>query len=94
MRIQYVVLAAGLLMTACSKAPSSVQTTKENKFSSRQDYHSYANPREVRVRHVALALDVMFQEKILRGAATLTIDREQADKPLILDTRDLKVSPH
>jgi leukotriene A-4 hydrolase/aminopeptidase len=79
-------------MSACSKAPSPVQNTKENPYSNRQDYHSYANPRDVRVRHVALDLDVLFPEKVLRGSATLTLDRVNADKPLILDSRDLKVS--
>ena len=93
MRIHFVVLAAALWTSACSKAPSSVQTkTIENNFSSRQDIHSYSNPQEVRVRHVALDLDVLFGDKILRGSATLTLDREQRGKPLILDTRDLKVS--
>ena len=33
-----------------------------------------------------------FPEKILRGSATLKFDRENADKPLILDSRDLKIS--
>jgi leukotriene-A4 hydrolase len=92
-RIHFVVLAAALWMSACSKAPSSVQTkTSETNFSSRQDFHSYSNPQEVRVRHVALDLDVLFGDKILRGSTTLTLDREQPGKPLILDTRDLKVS--
>ena len=46
----------------------------------------------MRVRHVALDLSVSFPEKVLRGSATLTIDRENAGKPLILDSRDLKIS--
>jgi leukotriene-A4 hydrolase len=91
-RIHSVVLAAALGMSACSKAPSPVQNSKENPYSNRQDYHSYANPRDVRVRHVALDLDVLFPEKVLRGSATLTLDRVNGDKPLILDSRDLKLS--
>jgi aminopeptidase N len=56
-----------------------------------EDYHSYANPWAVRVRHVDLDWDVLFEQKILKGSATLTVDRLSPDAPLILDTRDLKI---
>jgi leukotriene A-4 hydrolase/aminopeptidase len=56
-----------------------------------QDYHSYANPSAVRVRQVDLDLTVRFDQKILQGTATLTVDRISPDAPLILDTRDLKI---
>ncbi len=51
------------------------------------DIHSYANPRESRVRHIELDLAVSFEERRLRGAAALTLD--PAGRRLILDTRDL-----
>jgi leukotriene-A4 hydrolase len=56
-----------------------------------QDYHSYSNPGAVRVRHVDLDWQVLFDQKILKGSATLTIERSAQDEPLILDTRDLKI---
>jgi leukotriene A-4 hydrolase/aminopeptidase len=56
-----------------------------------QDYHSYANPSAVRVRHVDLDWDVLFDQKILKGSATLTVERISQTEPLILDTRDLKI---
>lgn len=56
-----------------------------------QDSHSYANPSAVRVRHVDLDWDVLFDQKILKGASTLTIERTSQTEPLILDTRDLKI---
>ena len=56
-----------------------------------QDFHSYANPAAVRVRHVDLDWNVLFQQKILKGTATLTIDRISPSEPLVLDTRDLKI---
>jgi leukotriene-A4 hydrolase len=56
-----------------------------------QDVHSYANPSAVRVRHVDLDWDVLFDQKILKGAATLSIERTSQTEPLILDTRDLKI---
>ena len=56
-----------------------------------QDFHSYANPSAARVRHIDLDWDVLFDQKILKGTATLTIERTSPDKPLILDTRDLKI---
>lgn len=56
-----------------------------------QDYHSYANPSAVRVRHVDLDWDVLFDQKILRGTAVLTVERISPAEPLILDTRDLRI---
>ena len=56
-----------------------------------QDVHSYANPSAVRVRHVDLDWDVLFDQKVLKGSATLTIERTSQTEPLILDTRDLNV---
>src|SRR5918996_929509 len=56
-----------------------------------QDVHSYANPSAIRVRHVDLDWDVLFDQKILKGTATLTIERSSQTEPLIVDTRDLKI---
>jgi leukotriene A-4 hydrolase/aminopeptidase len=56
-----------------------------------QDFHSYANPSAVRVRHLDLDWDVLFDQKILKGTAVLTVERVSPTEPLILDTRDLKI---
>ena len=56
-----------------------------------QDVHSFANPSAVRVRHVDLNWDVLFDQKILKGSATLTVERASQTAPLILDPRDLKI---
>ncbi len=56
-----------------------------------QDYHSYANPSAVRVKHVDLDWRVLFDQKILKGSAVLTVERISQADPLILDTRDLKI---
>jgi aminopeptidase N len=57
-----------------------------------RDVHSFANPAEVRVRHLELDLDVDFTRKILRGAATLHLERRDPSAArLVLDTRGLRV---
>jgi leukotriene A-4 hydrolase/aminopeptidase len=82
-------LALVLLSAACSK---SVETKSETRYADTQDHHSFSNPQQVRVRHVALDLDVSFAERVLRGTVTLTVERRGADdSPLVLDTRDLKI---
>ena len=75
----------------CSKAPSSVQTktTKTNSAAVRT-YHSYANPQEVRVRHVALDLDVLFAREDPARIGNAYPRPGTRGKPLILDSRDLK----
>jgi len=59
--------------------------------SAAQDYHSYSNPQDVRVRHLDLAWDVSFEKKVLNGTAVLLIDRINKQAPLILDTRHLNI---
>jgi leukotriene-A4 hydrolase len=56
------------------------------------DVHSYANPHEIRVRHVDLDLEVRFDERVLRGSAMLGVERRRPEaSSLRLDTRDLEV---
>jgi aminopeptidase N len=60
----------------------------------RADAHSFARPDQVRVGHVELYLEVDFGAKLLKGAATLTVERQPgcpADAPLILDTKGLLI---
>ena len=70
---------------------SSMANVNESK---RRDIHSYANPEHVRVRHLELDLDVLFDERILRGDALLTIDRASGDRsrPLMLDTKSIDIA--
>ena len=57
-----------------------------------EDQHSFARPAQVRVRHVALDLDVRFEEKRLSGTATLWLERSDPEaKTLLLDTRALDI---
>lgn len=60
-----------------------------------EDVHSYSNPQSIRVRHVDLDWNVLFDRKILRGTATLTVERIPPLTTrlgnLILDTRDLRI---
>ncbi|HVE66802.1 MAG TPA: M1 family aminopeptidase/hydrolase, partial [Thermoanaerobaculia bacterium] len=58
-----------------------------------KDVHSYSNPAEIRVRHVDLDWDVLFDRKILRGTAALSLERPAGGRAtgLVLDTRDLTI---
>jgi Aminopeptidase N len=87
------VLAAIMLGACVQISCSRPNMTKAEMADDRKDYHSYSNPEAVRVRHVNLDLEVLFPEKILRGAATLAVDRvDQAKEgPIVLDTRDLVI---
>jgi aminopeptidase N len=80
-----------ILIIGASSLISSAQTTTAMKFA--EDIHSYSNPQAVRVTHVDLDWTVLFDKKILQGAATLSVARNSTGKnaPLVLDTRDLKI---
>jgi leukotriene-A4 hydrolase len=71
-----------------------VNAAEPSRAGERSDHHSFANPDQIRVRHVALNLAVDFAAKQLHGSATLTIERQPgcpADAPLVLDTRGLTI---
>ena len=91
MRILLLVFTAALTL-CCNKKSEMPQI--ETKYSDREDYHSYSNPKEARVRHVALDLNVDFVQKTLQGTSTLTLDRAQLGAPgkLMLDTRELDIA--
>lgn len=78
---------------APEQAGSEVQeTTETSAIESGKDYHSFANPDEVTVKHIDLDLTADFDNKQLKGSATLTVERQQdgADT-LVLDTRELDI---
>ena len=58
-----------------------------------RDVHSYSEPGRIRVRHVDLDLDVVFDRRVLEGSATLLFERldPRADA-LVLDTRGLSIA--
>lgn len=57
-----------------------------------KDPHSFSNPAQVRVTHVALDLDVDFEHRTLGGSAELDLERTAAaDGVVALDTRNLNV---
>ena len=93
-----------LAVSACSE-PDTVSQSSSAEISgvqkdatminieSGKDYHSLSNPNEVKVSHIALDLTVDFEQKVLRGSATLDYQKqnEQATQ-LTLDTNDLTIS--
>lgn len=56
-----------------------------------KDAHSFAEPNKVRVSRVDLDWTISFEEKSVKGTATLAIIRADKNAPLVLDTRDLKI---
>jgi leukotriene-A4 hydrolase len=59
----------------------------------KRDWHSYANAEHVRVRHLDLDLEILFDRREIRGEVALTVERTSADmkQPLVLDTRGLTI---
>lgn len=72
---------------------SSDSLTMASSQTAAQDFHSYSNPQEVKVRHLDLNLYVDFKRKVLEGTADLLFQRAsgKAGAPLILDTRALSI---
>ncbi len=56
-----------------------------------EDPHSFSNPDDVLVTHVALDLEVDFDLQRLEGTAILNIENKTGARELLLDTRDLEI---
>jgi aminopeptidase N len=83
-----------LLVVGCAAGGSKSPTDAPDPIvsASADDVHSHARPTEVKVRHLGLRLAVDFDAQRLAGTATLLLDRIAADRPLVLDTRDLEIT--
>lgn len=83
----------------CSPSVKNEQTeqakpseTLANEIQVGKDYHSFANPDEVKVTHLLLDLNVDFEQKILSGSVELDYKKvAPSAKTLVLDTRDLTI---
>ena len=85
------VLAAACTKETTAPPPTSTQPPPKPQLAFVRDAHSYANPSEVRVEHVALDLKVDFAKKQLSGTAALRIEKQADAKTLILDTAGLDI---
>src|SRR5207244_1398253 len=55
------------------------------------DPHSFANPSEARVTHVALDLRPDFDTKVMHGTAVLTLEAKPDAQKVVLDTKGLTI---
>lgn len=73
-------------------ANAQVKKDADAAIASGVDYHSFANPNEVRVTHLSLDLTANFESKQLIGSVTLDIERAKPENDtLVLDTRGLDI---
>lgn len=71
---------------------TSVENQHDAAIASGVDYHSFANPNEVRVTHLSLNLTANFETKQLIGDVTLDVKRTKPENnTLVLDTRALEI---
>jgi leukotriene-A4 hydrolase len=85
---------------ACSPAPELEQTSEQASDKANtvmidvgKDYHSFSNPEAIKVTHIDLDLTADFDQKQLKGSATLSFERVQSGATeLVVDTRDLTIT--
>lgn len=77
---------------AVTEAPSGLEDATTSVADARTDNFTYANYAEVRISHIALDLDVLFEEKVLDGTAVLDLEYiDENARRLVLDTNDLLI---
>jgi aminopeptidase N len=79
--------AAGMLAFALSACQTQ---TPEDMSKYAAEAHSFARPNEIAVTHLHLELGVDFENKVLTGKATYTLNR-QSGNTLVLDVRDITI---
>jgi leukotriene-A4 hydrolase len=88
-------MATGLFLVGCKKSANTktekMEQTTTEKSDVATDVHSYANPQEIAVKHLELDIEVLFDQKIIRGKASLDLARISDAEKLVLDARDLKI---
>ena len=55
------------------------------------DPHSFARPEEAKMTHLNLDIEVDFDQKIIKGKASIQIDKQTEIVELFLDTKDLDI---
>ena len=81
------------ILLLCVFAANSYSQTPVSPQPTGPDFHSYANPADVQVKHIDLDWQVLFAQKVLKGTAILTVERVSRNRkaPLILDSKNLNI---
>lgn len=87
-----IVISSVILLITCRNEKKYVTDEKNSKIVSVVDPHSYSNPNNIKVNHIDLDLEILWKTHILKGTATLTLDKKENADTLILDTRQLIIS--
>ena len=93
------VMGAALVLAACARDAAPPEGTADRQAGDApvvtepdRDQHSYAEPEKVRIKDIALELDVDFEAKQLSGTATYELEwRDPSATAVVLDTRDLTI---
>lgn len=85
------ILSPLLLFFGCNNEPVNDDAIENSSFDTETiDFHSYANFNEVRSTHLHLDLNVDFDNKIISGVASHTIENSGVDT-IIFDVKQLKI---
>ncbi|HUR83574.1 MAG TPA: M1 family metallopeptidase [Thermoanaerobaculia bacterium] len=87
----FVVLAALACRNEKPANDTATRTAAQTPAAAQRDPHSYSNPDQVRIEHIALDLTVDFAKKQLSGTANLRVRNESNASTLILDTSGLTI---
>lgn len=80
-----------VLIITCQNEKKYINGEKKSKLILVNDPHSYSNPQQVRITHIDLNLEIHWETHILKGTATLTLDKKENADTLILDTKQLGI---
>jgi leukotriene-A4 hydrolase len=81
-----------VLLITCQNKKKYVCGEKNLNYSKVHDPHSFANPSKIRVNHLELDLEIVWEKHILKGSALLRLNKKENADTLILDTRELTIT--
>ena len=83
----------GVITPSGSETKSGGPKSANDQIEVGKDYHSQSNPEQVSVKHIALDLTVDFEQRVIKGSATLDyVKHDVKVRTLVVDTNDLTIS--
>lgn len=80
-----------ILLLALVALAASCKHEKKVAEEAKADPHSFAEPQHVVVKHLDLTLDVNFEQQIINGVATWTIENPSKYDEIVFDTKGLMI---
>ena len=80
-----------IFIFSCGNQQESSNDNPNDTTVTTMDTHTFSKPQEVQMTHLDLDIEVDFEQKIIKGLATLTLENKNNASKVYFDSRDLSI---